>query len=102
VKSLKNVEKLNINIKNFKIEGLFILKPKFVEDKRGNFTKFFNYDELKNFNPKYNLKKGIEEIYNSYINNNMNSDKFQGRFFIRFKQVQYLIDNKKVDNKNLY
>ena len=72
---------MNINIKNFKIEGLFILKPKFLEDKLGNFTKNFNYDELKNFNPKYNLKKEIEEIYNSYINNNMSSDKFQERFF---------------------
>ena len=64
-----------------------------------------NFDKIKNtlpnFKPKWNLKKGIEEIIEAYKKYRMDSEKFNGRYFIRLKQLKYLMDNKKID-KNLY
>jgi nucleoside-diphosphate-sugar epimerase len=64
---------------------------------RVNFDKIHN--ELKNFQPKWVLKKGIEEIYESYLKYKMNDEKFNGRYFTRIKQIKYLIENKLVDDK---
>lgn len=64
-----------------------------------------NFDKIKktlpNFKPKYNLKKGIEEIINAYKKYEMDSEKFNNRYFIRLKQLKYLMQNNKID-KNLY
>ena len=57
--------------------------------------------ELPNFKPKWKLKAAIEDIYNGYIENEMNDKKFNGRYFIRLKQLEYLINQNKLDN-NLY
>ena len=62
---------------------------------RVDFNKIKN--ELPNFNPKWNLRKGIEQIYEYYQKYGMDSNKFNGRYFIRLKQLQYLIKNKKLD-----
>ena len=64
---------------------------------RVNFDKIAR--ELPNFKPKWTLKKGIEEVYEAYKKYGMDEDKFKGRYFIRLKQLQYLIENKRVDNK---
>jgi nucleoside-diphosphate-sugar epimerase len=66
---------------------------------RVNFDKIEN--KLPNFQPKWTLKKGIEEIYESYKKYNLDMDTFNSKPFIRLKQLMYLIDNKKIDN-NLY
>ena len=63
---------------------------------RVNFDKIKN--ELPEFKPQWTLRKGIEEIYEAYKKYGMNSDKFNSRYFIRLKELQYLIETGKVDN----
>lgn len=65
---------------------------------RVNFDKISKF--LPNFQPKWNLKTGIRDIYESYIRYKMDNEKFNGRYFVRLKQIKYLIENKKI-NKNL-
>jgi len=64
-----------------------------------------NFDKIEEilpyFKPQWNLKKGIEQIIEYYKKYNMSSDKFNERFFVRLKQINYLIKNKLIDN-NLY
>lgn len=64
-----------------------------------NFNKIHN--ELKSFTPKWTLKKGIEEIYGSFLQYKMDDEKFNGRYFTRIKQIKYLLNNNLVDN-NLF
>jgi nucleoside-diphosphate-sugar epimerase len=66
---------------------------------RVNFDKIAN--QLPNFKPKWNLKTGIEQVYESYQRLGMNDEKFNGRYFIRLKQLQYLIQSKLI-NENLF
>jgi len=66
---------------------------------RIDFTKIQN--ELPNFKPKWKLKPAIEDIYNGFIESGMNDKKFNGRYFIRLKQLEYLINQDKLD-KNLF
>ncbi len=56
---------------------------------------------LPGFKPRWNLRKGIEDIYESYKKYKMDEEKFNGRYFIRLKQIRYLLDSGVVD-KNLY
>ena len=67
---------------------------------RVNFDKIAN--ELPNFKPKWTLKKGIEEVYEAYKKYGMDDDKFNGKYFIRLKELQYLMENKKIDNKLIW
>ena len=64
-----------------------------------------NFDKIEeilpHFKPQWNLKKGIEQIIEYYKKYNMSSDKFNERFFVRLKQINYLIKNKLIDS-NLY
>ena len=64
-----------------------------------------NFDKIKdtlpNFKPKYDLKKGIEEIIDAYKKYDMDAEKFNGRYFNRLKQLNYLLENKKIDG-NLF
>jgi len=64
---------------------------------RVNFDKIAR--ELPRFKPQWTLKKGIEEVYEAYKKYGMDEDKFNGRYFIRLKQLQYHIENKHVDDK---
>lgn len=57
--------------------------------------------ELPLFKPKWKLKKAIEDIYEGYKEFGMDDERFNGRYFIRLKQLEYLIEHKKLDN-NLY
>jgi len=54
---------------------------------------------LPKFKPQWNLKKGIEQIIGYYKKYNMSTDKFNERFFVRLKQINYLIKNKLIDSK---
>lgn len=56
---------------------------------------------LPNFKPQWNLKKGIEQVYEGYLKYKMDEEKFNGRYFVRLRQIQYLMDNGLIDS-NLY
>ncbi|KKM66372.1 hypothetical protein LCGC14_1481860 [marine sediment metagenome] len=58
-------------------------------------------NNLKHFKPNWNLKKGIEEIYNLFNEINLNFEDFEDKNFTRLKQLKYLIENKFI-NDNLY
>jgi nucleoside-diphosphate-sugar epimerase len=64
-----------------------------------DFSKIAN--ELPKFKPKWKLRDGIEEIYQSYISQGMNEERFNGRYYIRLKQLEYL-SQKKLINDSLY
>lgn len=53
--------------------------------------------KMPHFKPEWNLKKGIEQICEYYKKYGMDSDKFNGRYFIRLKQIRYLLDNSRLD-----
>ncbi|MFN8258864.1 MAG: NAD(P)-dependent oxidoreductase [Bacteroidales bacterium] len=55
--------------------------------------------ELSNFKPQWTLKKGIEEVYEGYKKYKMDNDKFTNRYFIRLKQLQYHLNNKKLNDQ---
>jgi len=61
-----------------------------------------NFDKigrmLQGFDPQWNLKKGIEQIVNYYKQYGMSSNKFNDRYFIRLKQIKYLVDKGLVDS----
>jgi nucleoside-diphosphate-sugar epimerase len=60
-----------------------------------------SFEKIKNtlprFKPKYNLKMGIEEIIEAYKKYQMDTEKFNGRYFVRLKQLNYLIKNNKIN-----
>ena len=64
-----------------------------------DFSKIAN--ELPKYKPKWKLYQGIEEIYESYILQGMNEERFNGRYFTRLKQLEYL-SQKKLINDSLY
>ena len=64
---------------------------------RVDFSKINN--ELPNFKPKWKLKDGIEEIYNSYMTKGLSNKQFNGRYFIRLKQIEYLTHNNLLNNQ---
>ena len=57
--------------------------------------------KLPEFKPKWTLKKGLEDIYEAYQKYQMNDEKFNGRYYIRLKQIRHLLDSGIVD-KDLY
>ncbi len=66
---------------------------------RVDFTKIQN--ELNVFSPKWKLIDGIEDIYKNYLKFGMNEEYFNGRYFIRLKQLEYLISKGLLDD-NLF
>lgn len=66
---------------------------------RVDFTKI--KQELPNFIPQRTLAGSIEEIYQGYLAHGMDTEKFSGRYFIRLKQLEYLLASKQV-NANLF
>ncbi len=53
---------------------------------------------LPGFKPQWNLKKGIEEVRENYLKYKMDDEKFNGRYFSRLKQIQYLIASGRINN----
>lgn len=64
-----------------------------------------NFDKIKqilpHFDPQWNLRKGIEQIYEFYEKYHMTKEKFEGRYFIRLKQLMYLIETNELSQENL-
>lgn len=54
--------------------------------------------ELPNFKPKWRLKEAIEDIYKGYKEFGMDDEHFNGKYFIRLKQLDYLLEEGKLDN----
>jgi nucleoside-diphosphate-sugar epimerase len=52
---------------------------------------------LPGFNPVWTLEKGCEELDRWLVEERLSEQSFQSRFFIRLKQLQYLLNEKKVD-----
>jgi len=67
---------------------------------RVNFDKIKN--ELPNFKPKWTLKEGIKEVYEAYKKYGMDDDKFNGKAFIRLKELQHLIKTDKINGKLIW
>jgi len=64
---------------------------------RVDFTKIKNY--LPEFTTKWNLENAIENIYKGYLDFGMDEKFFSGRYFIRLKQIKYLLENKLIDDQ---
>lgn len=62
---------------------------------RVDFTKIFT--ELPEFRPVFDLRSGIAQLYEYYQKYSMDHEKFTGRYFTRLRQLNYLIEHKKVD-----
>jgi len=60
-----------------------------------NFDKISSH--MPHFKPQWDLKKGVEQICDYYKKFGMDQDRFNGRYFIRLKQVKYLLENNKLD-----
>jgi nucleoside-diphosphate-sugar epimerase len=54
---------------------------------------------LPEFKPAWNLRKGIHQIHENYLRYKMNDEKFNGRYFIRLKQIQHLLNAGKINNE---
>lgn len=54
--------------------------------------------QLPGFKPAWNLKKGIHQIHENYLRYKMDDEKFNGRYFIRLKQIQHLLNKEKINN----
>ncbi len=57
--------------------------------------------DIKHFKPKWNLKKGIKELYELFNEIDLSFKEFEDKNFTRIKQLNYLIENKLI-NDNLY
>jgi len=55
--------------------------------------------QLPEFKPAWNLRKGIHQIHENYLRYKMNDEKFNGRYFIRLKQIQHLLNAGKINNE---
>lgn len=56
---------------------------------------------LSSYQPVWTLERGVEELYRSYRENCLTSEKFLARNFIRLAQIKHLVSTGQVDN-NLY
>ena len=65
-----------------------------------NFDKIYRL--LPNFKPQWTVRRGIEQLLEFYKKYALSQERFEGRYFIRLKQLQYLIDSQEIDGANLY
>ena len=49
------------------------------------------------FQPQWNARKGAAELYQAYNNAQLQFDDFQGRKYVRIKQLKYLLDEGRLD-----
>ena len=47
----------------------------------------------------WNARKGAEELYRAYRDHRLSAEDFQGRKYIRLKQLKYLLDAGRLDNE---
>ena len=101
---------VGINTENYQIRDIAYMIQEIMPDcdveitgEHGSDSRTYrvNFDKIRKmmpkFKPEWNLKTGIEQVYKYYKEHNMNFEKFTGRYFIRLKQIKYLMDKKAVD-----
>lgn len=54
---------------------------------------------LPQFKPTWNLRKGIEELYQAYKNFGLTQKDFESPKYFRVRWIRYLIENEKLDNE---
>jgi nucleoside-diphosphate-sugar epimerase len=54
---------------------------------------------IPDFIPRYDLNMGIEQLFESFQNNKLDKTRFEGRYFTRLRQLNYLLKSNKLDNK---
>jgi nucleoside-diphosphate-sugar epimerase len=54
---------------------------------------------LPQFKPTWNLRKGIEELYQAYKNFGLTQKDFQSPKYVRVRWIRHLIESKKLDHK---
>jgi nucleoside-diphosphate-sugar epimerase len=64
-----------------------------------NFDKI--YENLKNYNPKWNIKKGVRELLNVFEKVDLTKELFENKNFTRLRQLKYLLETNQVQ-KNLF
>jgi len=61
-----------------------------------------NFDKINKklygFKPKWDLRKGIKELYEIFKKIDLSYEKFQDRHYTRLKQLKFLMENKFIDN----
>ena len=65
-----------------------------------NFNKIT--EKLKDYKPKWNLKKGITELYNLFKKINLTYVNFQDRHYTRLKQLKFLLENDFIDENLIW
>ncbi len=99
------------NLENYQIKQIAEIVKEFYKDceisiaqKDAGDTRDYNvsFDKLNkvlDYKVQWPLKRGIEEIVNTFSNINLNKQTFEDKKYTRLKKIQYLLDNKKIDNK---
>jgi nucleoside-diphosphate-sugar epimerase len=64
---------------------------------RVDFSKFGKF--FPNFSPKWDARRGAQQLYDAYSSNRLQFDDFNGRKYIRLNQLNYLIDKKHIDTQ---
>jgi len=98
------------NKENYQVKDIAEMIGKIIPDckivitgEHGNDSRSYrvNFDKIKNslpeFKPAWNLNNGIRQIFDSYKKLGIDNDRFNGRYFIRLKQLNYLLENGKLD-----
>jgi nucleoside-diphosphate-sugar epimerase len=106
---------VGINSENYQIKDIAALIQKKVphckilmtgEHGSDSRTYRVNFDKisrsLPNFKPRWTVQTGIDELLEFYLKYSMTLERFEGRYFIRLKQLQHLIDSGKIDSDSLY
>lgn len=70
-------------------------------DSRTYNVSFDKISKLKNFKPQWNIEKGAKELFNTFEKYDLTIDDFENKKYTRLKQLQFLLDNKKI-NDDLY
>ncbi len=63
---------------------------------RVDFSKFAN--QVRAFKPQWNAARGATELYHAYQNAGLTFDDFQGRKYVRLKQIKHLLENNALDS----
>jgi len=66
-------------------------------DTRDYNVSFDKVNETLGFYSEWSLDRGIKEIKDVYTAVELNNEKFNNRLYTRLKQINYLIENKKID-----
>ncbi len=63
---------------------------------RANFGKINRV--LPQFQPKWTVRTGIEELYEAYQANNLDIDELEGSRYLRIKHIRKLMDGDRIDD----